>query len=231
MGKRSNFERRERDFYPTPLAAVTPLVPHLRGIRTFAEPCCGDGAMVRHLESFGLRCAYHGDIATGQDALALKAADCNGADSIITNTPWKRPVLHALIPRFALIAPTWLLIDQDWACTKQAVRYLACCTDILPIGRQIWIPGTDTPGFDNAAWYRFDGRHEAGPIFHPFRAVPAASRTALCSACGRAYHPQRLSSRFCSDTCRQRAHRSRLSVTVSVTCEAPAAAAEAEGPT
>ena len=46
MGKRSNFERREADFYPTPRAAVLPLIPHLRGsgIRTFAEPCAGDGA-------------------------------------------------------------------------------------------------------------------------------------------------------------------------------------------
>ena len=44
MGKRSNFERREADFYPTPRAAVLPLIPYLRGIRTFAEPCAGDGA-------------------------------------------------------------------------------------------------------------------------------------------------------------------------------------------
>ena len=56
MGKRSSFERIPRDFYPTPIAAVPPLIPHLSGIRTFAEPCCGDGALVRHLESFGLRC-------------------------------------------------------------------------------------------------------------------------------------------------------------------------------
>jgi hypothetical protein len=41
-------------------------------IRTFAEPCAGDGALVRHLESHGLRCAYAGDIATGQDTLALE---------------------------------------------------------------------------------------------------------------------------------------------------------------
>jgi hypothetical protein len=71
MGKRSSFERREADFYPTPRAAVLPLIPYLRGIRTFAEPCCGDGALVRHLESFGLRCVYAGDIRSGQDALAL----------------------------------------------------------------------------------------------------------------------------------------------------------------
>jgi hypothetical protein len=53
MGKRSSFERIPRDFYPTPLKAVLPLIPYLRGVRTFAEPCCADGALVRHLEGFG----------------------------------------------------------------------------------------------------------------------------------------------------------------------------------
>ena len=56
MGKRSAFERRAGDAYPTPIEAVLPLIPHLRGVRNFAEPCAGDGALVRHLESFGLCC-------------------------------------------------------------------------------------------------------------------------------------------------------------------------------
>ena len=73
MGKRSHFPRRDRDAYPTPVTAVAPLIPHLRGIRTFAEPCCDTGDLVRHLESYGLRCTYQGDIATGQDALALES--------------------------------------------------------------------------------------------------------------------------------------------------------------
>ena len=89
MGKRSNFERREADFYPTPRAAVLPLIPHLRGIRSFAEPCAGAGDLVRHLEEFGLRCVYAGDIHNGQDALAL---DYYGAaDAIITNPPYTAP--------------------------------------------------------------------------------------------------------------------------------------------
>ena len=116
MGKRSSFERIPRDFYPTPHAAVPPLIPHLRGVRSFAEPCCGDGALVRHLESFGLRCAYAGDIATGQDALML---DTYGhADAIITNPPYTRSLMHALIWHFARILPTWLLLETDWASTK-----------------------------------------------------------------------------------------------------------------
>jgi hypothetical protein len=32
MGKRSNFERRPADFYPTPRAAVVPLIPYLTGL-------------------------------------------------------------------------------------------------------------------------------------------------------------------------------------------------------
>jgi len=40
MGKRSDFERVERDFYPTPEAAVLPLLPHLPdSYFTFIEPC------------------------------------------------------------------------------------------------------------------------------------------------------------------------------------------------
>jgi hypothetical protein len=107
--------------------------PHLRGVRSFAEPCCGDGALVRHLESFGLCCAYAGDIATGQDPLLL---DTYGdADAIITNPPWSRDVLHPLIDHLKNIAPTWLLLDSDWAHTKQAAPFLPSCSDIVAIGR------------------------------------------------------------------------------------------------
>jgi hypothetical protein len=45
MSKRaSQFKRRPRDFYPIPVAAVSPLLRHLpNGVR-FDEPCAGDGA-------------------------------------------------------------------------------------------------------------------------------------------------------------------------------------------
>ena len=77
---------------------------------------------MRHLEEFGLRCVYAGDIRSGQDALEL---DSYGkADAIITNPPWSRGVLHRLIEHFQNIAPTWLLLDSDWAQTKQAAPFL-----------------------------------------------------------------------------------------------------------
>ena len=216
MGKRSSFERIPQDFYPTPYAAVPPLIPHLRGVRTFAEPCCGDGALVRHLEAHGLRCVYTGDISAGQDALARSSY--GNPDEIITNPPHKRPLLHPLIQHFQRIAPTWLLIDQDWSATKQAVPYLGACTDIIAIGRLVWISGTKQTGKDNFAWYRFDAHHTAGPVFHPFRSAVLLSPPArLCAHCGKPYRPHRSDSRYCSDTCRQRAHRGRLSRDIAVT--------------
>ena len=131
MGKRSNFERREADFYPTPRAAVLPLIPYIRasGIRAFAEPCAGVGALVRHLESFGLRCVYSGDISGGQDALAVD--HYGAADAIITNPPHIRDLMHRLIGHFQRIAPTWLLLETDWVSTLQAVPYLGHCSDIV----------------------------------------------------------------------------------------------------
>ena len=211
MGKRSNFERIPRDFYPTPYAAVPPLIPHLRGVRAFAEPCCGDGALVRHLESFGLRCAYAGDIATGQDALAL---DLYGnADAIITNPPYQRPLMHALIEHFTRILPTWLLLESDWAYTKQAAPFIPSCTDIVSIGRLRWIEGTKMSSMENFAWYCFDSRHLAGPIFHARGSEPAESQSRVCAQCGKPYRSYRSDSKVCSDACRQRAYRERLSVT------------------
>jgi hypothetical protein len=219
MGKRSNFERREADFYPTPRVAVVPLIPYLRagGVKTFAEPCAGDGALVGHLESFGLRCVYSGDIRAGQDALML--GQYGAADAIITNPPYTRDLMHTLIAHFQRIAPTWLLLDSDWASTRQAAPFLPCCSDIVAIGRVKWIEGSKHTGKDNHAWCRFDARHRGCPVFHgrDQSEFTPSRRSGVCELCRRSYEPQRSSSRFCSPMCRQRAHRNRLSVTSSVT--------------
>ena len=171
MSKRDKgkFEPRPRDFFPTPLKAVLPLIPYLRneGIKNFAEPCCGEGDLIRHLESFGLVCATFGDISTGQDALAI---DNYGKRAVVTNppyTPHHRKLMHALIRHFLRSGITvWLLIDTDWAFTQQAAPFLPACTDVVTIGRVIWIDGTDNGGYDNFAWYRFDADHTDGPRLH-----------------------------------------------------------------
>jgi hypothetical protein len=154
------------DDYATPYEAVLPLLPHLDGIRTFAEPCAGKGDLIRHLEYLAnLDCCYRGDLATGQDALFLNSIDVVDADAIITNPPWTRQLLHPLIDRFMRLRPTWLLFDADWIHTRQAAGYLQHCATVVSVGRVKWIPDSKYTGKDNAAWYLFDHRHVAGPRF------------------------------------------------------------------
>ena len=200
---------------------MVPLIPHLRGIRNFAEPCAGDGALIRHLEEFGLSCVFAGDIRNGQDALALDSY--GAADAIITNPPWSREVLHGLVTHFQSIAPTWLLLDADWKQTRQAAPFLPHCSDIVAIGRVKWIEGSKFTGKDNACWYKFDSRHTAGPVFHwrdqgTDQGSIRTLKRRICEQCGKAYEQwQRSSSRFCSPACKQQAYRKRLSVTPTVT--------------
>jgi hypothetical protein len=165
MGKRSNKKRRKFDFYPTPFKAVQPLIPHLNGVRRFAEPCCGDRRPVRHLESFGLVCVYAGDIADGQDALARE--DYGVIDGIITNPPHTHEVLAKLLPHFVRIAPTWLLLPMDFASNARDAVFLAASTTVVPFGRVRWIDGTKDVSKDNFGWFHFQQGHRNGPRIHP----------------------------------------------------------------
>ena len=159
MGKRSTFERRERDFYPTPYAAVVPLLPHLCAVKRYEEPCAGDGALISHLAKHGKICARASDIAP--QSVSIKSGDattqlsCNG-DCFITNPPWSRPVLHKIIERLSDIAPAWLLFDADWMHTKQSAALMDRCRKIVSVGRLRWIPDSKMTGKDNCAWYLFD---------------------------------------------------------------------------
>lgn len=164
MGKRSDFARRPMDDYATwDRTAVTPLIPHLHGVRTFAEPCVGQGRLVAHLESFGLRCVQRSDLAFGVDALSISSV--MGADAIITNPPWTREILHPMILHFQSLAPTWLLFDADWAHTRQASPFIPQCSHIVAVGRVKWIEGSKHSGKDNCAWHRFHAQHTGGPRF------------------------------------------------------------------
>lgn len=150
MGKRSSFERRERDFYPTPPEAVEPLNERLGNDYTYSEPCSGDGALIRSLSG---KCIYRSDISVGVDALTTNYFT---GDYIITNPPWSRDILHPMIRHFSAMKPTWLLFDADWMHTRQAAEFLPWCAEIISVGRVKWIPDSPYTGKDNAAWYLFD---------------------------------------------------------------------------
>ncbi|MBD9529001.1 class I SAM-dependent methyltransferase [Paracoccus sp. PAR01] len=162
MGKRSSFERRERDFYPTPREAVAPLIPHLPSVTFYAEPCAGDGALIWHLDDAGAMCVHASDIDPKHDgvdtldALQIGPRHIESANCFITNPPWSRDILHPLIAHLSDMLPTWLLFDADWMHTKQAAPYLPRLRKIVSVGRVKWIPDSKMTGKDNCCWYLFD---------------------------------------------------------------------------
>ena len=158
MGKRSNFERVPRDFYPTPYPAVEPLLPYLPVGTTFCEPCAGTGALIDHLVGNGHACTFACDIAPQRgDVVMLDAFDVRTkADFFITNPPWDRKILHDLIAHLSDMAPTWLLFDADWKHTKQSAKLMSRCVKVVSVGRVKWFPETKMTGKDNCAWYLFD---------------------------------------------------------------------------
>jgi hypothetical protein len=169
MGKRSDFERIPRDFYPTPYAAVEPLIPHLPEWFTFTEPCAGDGRLIDHLEKNGGKCSYACDIEPTDMYLRVENKDAFDIENvttpyIITNPPWNRKLLHPMIDHFSSMAPTWLLFDSDWMHTKQSVPYLTKLKKVVSIGRIKWIEGSSSVGKDNCCWYLFDNTDMVKPI-------------------------------------------------------------------
>lgn len=162
MGKRSNFERKPRDFYKTPVDAVKPLFPYLNDFEYYCEPCAGDGALIRALGEAGLSCMAAYDIQPQSNSISIQTMDALNlqedhlglSDVIITNPPWDRSILHPMIEVFSDLRPTWLLFDADWVHTKQSVKYLPRLRKIVSVGRVKWFE--NTTGKDNAAWHLFD---------------------------------------------------------------------------
>ena len=161
MGKRSSFKRVPRDFYPTPIEAVEPLIPHLPREFTFTEPCAGDGALCGHLEHYGGTCMWASDIEPQHEGIHPNDYKEIGYDQmvesefVITNPPWDRKILHPLIDHYSILHKklTWLLFDADWMHTIQARPYIENCEKIVSVGRIKWF-GNMT-GKDNCAWYLF----------------------------------------------------------------------------
>ncbi len=173
MGKRSSFERRDRDFYPTPRDAVLPLLPHLGQKTTFYEPCAGAGDLVNHLREAGHCCIWSCDIEPKSDAVDWGDAFAfygEAAEYIITNPPWARNVLHPMILHFTSLRPTWLLFDADWVHTRQAAPFMPLLKAVVSVGRVKWIPDSKMTGKDNCAWHLFDA-HTPGPTLFYGRAA------------------------------------------------------------
>jgi hypothetical protein len=167
MAKRSDFARRPMDDYATPAKAVLPLLPHLEDVHAFAEPCWGDGALVRHLMGHGLWCSWQSDIRQGRNGLDLTGIEFAGADAIITNPPWTFRLMDPLLRHFLQFKPVWFLLSADYAHNIQSAWSMDRCSHMVAIGRVKWMAGSRHAGKDNACWYRFQASHRGGPRFYP----------------------------------------------------------------
>lgn len=170
MGKRSSFDRNPRDFYPTPIEAVKPLVAHLpKGRFGFDEPCAGDGRLVDHIFSLTDADVSH---ASDIEPLVSWVDKCDvfdykvKSDLVITNPPWDRKILHPIIDHFRSQAPIWLLFDADWMHTKQSSEYMKYCKKVVSVGRVKWIEDSRHTGKDNCCWYLFDDDYNVDTIFY-----------------------------------------------------------------
>jgi len=170
MGKRSNFARNERDFYPTPEAAVLPLLAHLDPRDSFVEPCAGNGALVIALSKMGFKCVEAFDIYPMHKSVihgdATRDVTPYGCDVYITNPPWDRKALHPIIRNLAAHRPCWLLFDADWMHTKQATEFLPWLVKVVSVGRVKWIPDSKMTGKDNCCWYLFDANNTQQTQFY-----------------------------------------------------------------
>ncbi len=170
MGKRSDFERREKDFYETPYSAVQPLLPHLDKNTNYIEPCAGNRKLIGHLYMHNCVGAYDIDNYEGTqydnfiDATTFDYQIQEENTIFITNPPWKRDTLHKIIVNLSDQASTWLLFDADWLYTKQATPFLSRLRKIVTIGRVKWIEGSNNTGKDNCCWYLFDKPKEGNSI-------------------------------------------------------------------
>lgn len=175
MGKRSSFDRKDKDFYETPENAVSPLIPHLSKKSSFIDPCSGNGVIGEHLRSLGCNVSAW----RNYDISPMDYSDCNStyADArtedygdiykmFLTNPPWSRDALHPIINNLASQNPTWLLFDADWMHTKQSAEYMKYCVKVVSIGRVKWFPDSKSVGKDNCCWYLFDKNFTGQTTFY-----------------------------------------------------------------
>lgn len=162
MGKRSDFPKKDRDFYGTVDNKVLrqPFLDKIKG-KTYAEPCYGHGDLEALLLPYATL-KYKCDVrATNvackvQDAMTLTREQLKGCDLIITNPPFTRNVLLPMIDHFSNLKPTWLLLPADYMHNAYFGPYIEKCTRVVSIGRICWFPtdeGKRVASTDNFCWY------------------------------------------------------------------------------
>lgn len=135
-------KRRELDFYPTPPEVTVALMEFLRStlrrkVKTVWEPACGDGAMSKVIESYGLD-VFSTDLREGSGygagGLDFLAHHNIGADMIITNPPFNKA--EEFIRKAVSYSPVVAMVlkSQYWHAKKRVDLFNECPPSyILPL--------------------------------------------------------------------------------------------------
>ena len=161
-----------RTWWPTPLAAIQPLLAVLDPGTAFIEPCAGDGALMYALIDAGHPCVEARDIAPLD--LAVDVGDAldlapRPAVTVITNPPFERKLLVPLLCHWHRRQPAWLLLPSDALINLWFAPFAPYVNEIVPIGRISWL-NNGVAGKDNNAWVRF-GLHPR-TFLHARKAKP-----------------------------------------------------------
>lgn len=157
------FEKRPRNFYPTPLSAVKALKGILPNNFSFCEPCAGAGDLVRHLEAefeeavcfLPMDIEPQADWVMKGDALNISAEDLEYCDVIITNPPFDWKTVKPMMDHFISLKHTIMLLPADFIHNIRFAPYLKWCYLIKSIGRVKWIEDSKGSGVENYIWAFF----------------------------------------------------------------------------
>lgn len=168
MSKRSNFEKRPRDYYATvDNRAGDALAPFIQDVKYFAEPFAGNGALIYQLqERHGKYCMWKSDLLPQPDisfGLTIHQMDYTdvserciyNSDVLITNPPFTKELFHGAIEHFTPMIDCWWLMQADWIFNLGSVKLLdKYVTDIITIGRLKWFLDSPHSSTDNFVWVK-----------------------------------------------------------------------------
>jgi hypothetical protein len=173
MSKRSNFERKERDYYSTPLSAIIPLTFHLPENLIYCEPCAGEGILIQNLKKLraDIICNVAFDIYPQNSNIIKKSAtdiidnDIKNIDQFITNPPFKWEMFKPIANNLISLKPTWFLLPADFMHNIRMSTFMKKCSLVVSIGRIKWFEDTKSTSTDNFCWYLFDKNNNSHTQF------------------------------------------------------------------
>ncbi|KAF0182712.1 MAG: methyltransferase [Hyphomonadaceae bacterium] len=156
------------DYWPTPMAAVLPLLPFLPPRTRFFEPCAGNGALIDHLVANGHKRYWACDIAPKRGdiithdaieyATSLQKIGClDEVDFIITNPPYSESAMLRLLDCLPNFKPSWFLLQAGFVHNKYFAPLKPFLKSVASVGRIKWVEGSRHKSTKDYVWvYDFE---------------------------------------------------------------------------